>query len=84
MAAARLNQHAIYQRYTTHMHKLADKMPQDKVRLASIKGTIRRTFGFKDGQLVDTLNNIQRINAVQDESDSECSALLSLWQNDSG
>ncbi len=40
MAAARLNRHAIYQRYAMHMQKLADEMLQDKVRLASIEDMI--------------------------------------------
>ncbi len=58
MSAARLNQHAIYQRYAMHMQKLADEMPQDKICPASIEDTIRWTFGFDDGQLFDTPNNI--------------------------
>ncbi len=66
MAAAWLNQCAIYQRYALHMQKLVDEMPQDKVHPASIEGTIRQTFGFEDGQLFNTPNNIQRTNAIQD------------------
>ncbi len=58
MGAARLNRHAIYQRYTTHMQGLADKLPSDQIHPASIEDTIRWTFGFNDGQLFDTPNNI--------------------------
>ncbi len=66
VGAARLNRHAIYQHYAMHMQGLADKLPSDQIRLASIEDMIRRTFGFNDGQLFDTPSNIQRIDAVQD------------------
>ncbi len=66
MSAARLNQHAIFQHYTTHMQELADEIPQDKICLASIKDTIHLTFQFDNGPLWDSLLNIQQINATQD------------------
>ncbi len=59
VGAARLNRRAIYQRYTMHMQTLADKLPQDQLHPASIKDKIHRTFGFDDGPLIDTLNNVQ-------------------------
>ncbi len=66
MSAARLNQHAIYQCYAMHMQKLADEILQDRIRPASIKDTIRRTFQFDNGPLWDSPHNIQQINATQD------------------
>ncbi len=58
VGAARLNWHAIYQRYATHMQNLADRLPQDQLHPASIEGTIYQTFGFNDGPLLNTLSNV--------------------------
>ncbi len=64
--AARLNRRAIFQRYATHMQELADKMKEDLIQPADIEDTIHRVFGFEDGPLWDSPNNIRRLNAVQD------------------
>ncbi len=66
IAAARLNQHAIYQHYAKNMQRLADKHPPENVHPASIEDTIRRTFQFEQGSLWDTPHNIAQINAAQD------------------
>ncbi len=66
IAAAHINQRAIYQRYAEHMQKLADEHPLEKVHPASIKDTIRQTFQFEQELLWDSPYNIQQINSAQD------------------
>ncbi len=66
VAAARLNQHAIFQCYASHMQDLADRMPKDQVHPADIENTIHQTFAFEEGPLWDSPGNIQHINAIQD------------------
>ncbi|MCP4595003.1 hypothetical protein, partial [Neptuniibacter sp.] len=62
VAAARLNQRAIFQCYATHMQDLADKIQDENwIQPADIEDTIRRVFGFEDGPLWDSPNNIRCI-----------------------
>ncbi len=66
VAATRLNQCAIYQRYASHMQDLADRMIEDLIQLANIESTICRIFSFEEGPLWNSPGNIRCINAVQD------------------
>ncbi len=45
------------------MQELAD---ENRIQPADIEDTIHRVFGFEDGPLWDSPDNIRRINAVQD------------------
>ncbi len=67
MAAARLNWHAISQRYAVHMQELANKVSDTQLRPANIEDTIRQVFGFEEGPLWDSPANIRRINAIQND-----------------
>ncbi len=66
IAAAHLNQRAIYQCYAEHMQKLADEHPPETIHPARNEDTICRTFQFNQGPLWDLPYNIEQINAAQD------------------
>ncbi len=65
IAAAHLNQCAIYQRYAEHMQRLANEHPPEMVHPASIEDMICRTFQFEQGWLWDSPYNVEQINATQ-------------------
>ncbi len=65
IAAACINQHAIWQCHTEHMQTLADEHPPERVHPASIEDTICRTFQFEQGPLWDSPYNIEQINFTQ-------------------
>ncbi len=66
VAAARINQRAIWQRYAEHFQVLADTMPLEHFRPASIKDTIRQTFKFEQDPLWDSPHNVRCTNFIQD------------------